>query len=82
MSESAPQFGYEQTLKYEVARDLLNSKRAEVSEKIGIESAKKHPDPDVLQQLDREMDDIADQIEDLDVTDEAALDRSISINRR
>lgn len=75
-------FGYDQTIKYEVARDLLNTRRASLSAKLGTEDAKDSPDPKVIEELKLQMNAVADDIEDLDVTDDAGLDRSIAMNRR
>jgi|GEM_PF-3170182 len=75
-------FTYEQTVKYEVARDLLNTRRAELSEQIELEEAKALPDASVIAQLESRLLDIAAEIRDLDVTDEAGLDASIAKNRR
>lgn len=73
---------FRQTLKYEVARDLLNGRIADISEQIAIEEAKPAPAPGVIEQLEDSMADVGGSISRLDVTDEAGLDAVIAANWR
>ncbi|WNH54839.1 hypothetical protein [Stenotrophomonas oahuensis] len=74
-------FGYEQTVKFEVARDLLNSRRAHIAADLGRERTKVKPDPSAIGRLQADMRAIAHSIRHLDVRDEAALDSVIAANR-
>lgn len=73
---------YAQTLKYEVARELLNGRIATISAQISREEAKPDPDQKAIEQLEDLMLDVGASISDLDVTDEAGLDAVIAANRR
>lgn len=73
---------YEQTVKYEVARDLLNGRIADLSERIGGEEHKSVPDHALIDRLEAQMAGIADELAALDVTNEAALDAVIAANKR
>lgn len=73
---------YQQTVKYEVASDLLNGRIAELSEQIGQEEGRATPDPAVIERLEAKMDSITDELGKLDVTNEAALDAVIAANSR
>ena len=69
---------YRQTVKYEVARDLLNGRIATISEQIAEEEAKVAPDAQLIEQLEELMATIGASISELDVTDEASLDAMIA----
>lgn len=73
---------YEQTLKYEIARELLNWKIADLSAQIGVEERKGAPDAALIDCLEAKMLDVAREIDQLNVTDEDALDAAIDRNRR
>ncbi len=73
---------YQKTLKYEVARELLNGRIAEVSELIAAEERKSSPDMSVVEKMELAVLVIAAEIHALDVTNEAALDASIAANSR
>jgi len=72
---------YTQTLKYEVARDLLNSRIAALSAQIKREEGKPHPDRRAIEQMEELMLEVGSSISHLDVTDEAGLDAVIATNR-
>ena len=73
---------YQKTLKFEIARELINGRIAELSELIGIEEKKPLPDMTLIGQLEDQMLLIAEERGELDVTNEAALDASIAKNGR
>jgi hypothetical protein len=74
-------FGYEQTVKFEVARDLLNSRRAHIAADLGRVRSSANPDPSALGRLQADMRAIARSIRHLDVRDETALDSVIASNK-
>jgi hypothetical protein len=69
---------YEQTIKYEIARDLLNGRIAVITNQIANEEAKASPDAKLIDELEEMMAVVGGSISDLDVTDEAGLDAVIS----
>lgn len=69
---------YRQTLKYEIARDLLNSRIAALSAQIKREENKSQPDRNAIDQMEERMLEVGTSISRLDVTDEAALDAVIT----
>lgn len=73
---------YTQTLKYEVARDLLNSRIAALSAQIKREEDKPQPDQREIERMEELMLEVGSSISHLDVTDEAALDAVIAANTR
>ncbi|WP_372013339.1 hypothetical protein [Pseudoxanthomonas sp. 10H] len=73
---------YQKTLKFEIARELINGRIAELSELIGIEEKKPLPNMTLIGQLEDQMLLIAEERGELDVTNEAALDASIAKNGR
>lgn len=73
---------YRQTLKYEVARELLNARIADLTDQITTEEAKPRPDARVIEQLETAMADIGTSISQLDVTNEPGLDAVIEADRR
>lgn len=73
---------YQKTLKFEIARELLNGRISELSELIGIEERKPLPDMTLIEQLEDQLLLIARERGELDVTNEAALDASIAKNGR
>ncbi len=73
---------YRQTLKYEVARDLLNDRIAGIADQIAAEEMKAKPDTVVIEQLGQRMFAISGSRSQLDVTDEAGLDAVIAANQR
>lgn len=75
-------FSHEQTLKYEVAREGLNSRVAALSAQIGREERKSRPDQQLIEPLEDEIIEIGSQRAKLDVTDEEALDRVIATLRK
>lgn len=68
---------YQQTIKYELARDLLNGRRAIVSAAIGEAKSQASPDTAAIARLRADSLAISAEIRALDVTDEAALDAVI-----
>lgn len=48
-------FGYEQTVKYEVARDMLNAKRAALAASLGLERCKAELDVRTIEGIQLEM---------------------------
>jgi hypothetical protein len=72
---------YRQTLKYEVARDLINRRIATITDQIEDEEAKSNPDAALIDQLEELMATVGASISDLDVTDEAGLDAFIKTNQ-
>ncbi|HLM53986.1 MAG TPA: hypothetical protein VK325_10455 [Pseudoxanthomonas sp.] len=72
---------YRQTLKYEVARDLINRRIAIITDQLEDEEAKPNPDAALIDQLEELMAEVGASTSDLDVTDEAGLDASIEANR-
>lgn len=72
---------YEQTIKYEVARDLLNGRIAAITDQIAAEEAKSPPDAALVDQLEELMAAVGGSISELDVTDEAGLDAVIAANQ-
>lgn len=75
-------FGYEQTVKYEVARGLLASKRARLAQMLGRERSLNSGDQSELMRIRAEMRVVARAMRALDVGDEAQLDRAIALNSR
>ncbi len=75
-------FGYEQTVKYEVARGLLASKRARLAQMLGRERSLNSGDQSELKRIRAEMRVVARAMRALDVGDEAQLDRAIALNSR
>ena len=73
-------FGYEQTVKYEVARGLLASKRARLAQMLGRERSLNRSDQSELMRIRAEMRVVARAMRALDVGDEAQLDRAIALN--
>lgn len=73
---------YESTVKYDVARDLLNGRRAALSEQIALEEARPAADALRTEQLPQSMGAVAIEINRLDVTDDAMLDAVIAANQR
>ncbi|MGV7193583.1 hypothetical protein [Xanthomonas axonopodis] len=73
---------YRQTVKYEVARDLLNGRIAVITDQIAAEEAKTRPDAKLIDQLEEMMATVGGSISELDVTDEAGLDAVIAANQR
>lgn len=71
-------WSYEQGMKFEVARGLINTRIARISARIGAEEAKPQPDMSVVEALEREMLDLGFELDRLDVTDEAAIDATIA----
>ena len=74
-------YTYRQTVKYEVARDLLNGHIATITDQIAAEEAKPIPDVALIDQLEELMATVGGSISELDVTDEAGLDAFIEANR-
>ncbi|MBH1528787.1 hypothetical protein I5T99_06990 [Stenotrophomonas maltophilia] len=70
-------FGYTQTVKYEVARDLLNRKRALLSARLGRERNSEQPDAFIVDQIRADMRAVAGLMRQLDVCNEPALDAII-----
>jgi len=75
-------YTYRHTLKYEIARDLLNGRIARLSGQIAQERRKDAPDDTAIKKLKGQMLAIGDEISRLDVTNEVELDCVISSNRR
>jgi len=75
-------YTYRHTLKYEIARDLLNGRIASLSRQIAQERRKDTPDDTAIKKLKGQMLAIGDEISRLDVTNEVELDCVISSNRR
>ena len=73
---------YQKILKYEIARELLNGRIAEISELIDAEERKSSPDMSAVERMEEAILVIAREIYALDVTNEAALDASIAFNSR
>lgn len=73
---------YEQTIKYEIARDLLNGRIATLTEQITEEEAKARPDAQRIEQLEELMASVGVSISELDVTDEAGLDAVIAAHSK
>ena len=73
---------YRQTVKYEVARDLLNGRIATLTEQITEEESKVRPNAQRIEQLEELMASVGGSISELDVTDEAGLDAVIAANQR
>ncbi len=73
---------YRQTVKYEVARDLLNGRIATLTDQITEEESKARPDAQRIEQLEELMASVGGSISELDVTDEAGLDAVIAANQR
>lgn len=73
---------YQKILKYEVARELLNGRIAEISELIDAEERNSSPDMTAVERMEEAIFAIAREIRALDVTNEAALDASIAVNSR
>ena len=73
---------YRQTVKYEVARDLLNGRIATLTDQITEEESKAKPDAQRIEQLEELMASVGGSISELDVTDEAGLDAVIAANQR
>lgn len=69
---------YEQTIKYEIARDLLNGRIATITEQITEEESKARPDARRIEELEDLMTSIGASISELDVTNEAGLDAVIA----
>lgn len=74
-------FGYEQTVKYEVARDLLNGRRAALSAELDHARGDAAGDGAAVDRIQAAMRSVAESIRRLDVADEAALDAVIAANR-
>lgn len=75
-------FRYEQTAKYEVARDLLNAKRAALAASLGLERRKAELDVRTIEGIQLEMRRVAYRVRSLDIADESGLDAVISLYRR
>lgn len=73
---------YRQTVKYEVARDLLNGRIATITEQLTEEESKTRPDVQRIEQLEELMASVGGSISELDVTDEAGLDAVVAANQR
>jgi hypothetical protein len=72
----------EQLLAYEVARDLLNTYVADCSAELGIEEAKPKPDMKRIEKIDAMRLAILNEREDLNITDDAAMEAVIAKYRR
>ena len=72
------EFGYEQTVKYEVARDLVNSRRARVAAELGVERARSTQEASTIGRLQADMRALARTMRHLDVRNEKALDEVIA----
>lgn len=73
---------YEQTVKYEVARDLLNDRLAGLLDQRRKEEASASPDMAVIDRLELELDGVHDAISQLRVTDDAQMDAIIAASTR
>lgn len=72
---------YAQTVKYEVARDLINRRVALIGDQIAAEAAKAEPDTGQIARLEELMAKTGASVRKLDVTDEAGLDAVIAACR-
>ena len=75
---SVTQFGYDQIMKYEVARELLITRRAALAFDLWRERGRDEVDTVALEQITAQMRAVAAAIRELDVKNEAGLDEAIS----
>lgn len=68
---------FERSIKYEVARELINTRLASLSARIGAEEEKSEPDMHVVEELEEQMLELGVEMDWLDSTDEAAIDECI-----
>lgn len=72
---------FEQTIRLEVARDILNGRIAAVSARLADEERRSSPDQAAIDAMEDEMLDLGVRIDALDVRDDAAVGAVIEENR-
>lgn len=75
-------YRYEQVLTYEVARELLNSHMADCSAAIWNEREKAVPDQGRIEEMDRKMQSLFNEREQMDMTNDDAMRAVIARYRR